>query len=124
MSIMNEYIVDGVAILTDLYNLQTEALLYETELIVLTKDEFLAMLYIDGILLTTLVVVNYIMAVVVEDHTVLQNLSDAGAFVLISSLQYLYTAFGIGSHTTGEEMSAGTEAEFCRAERILNGSVG
>jgi hypothetical protein len=124
MSIMNEYIVDGVAILTDLYNLQTEALLYETELIVLTKDEFLAMLYIDGILLTTLVVVNYIMAVVVEDHTVLQNLSDAGAFVLISSLQYLYTAFGIGSHTTGEEMSAGTEAEFCRTEGILNGSVG
>ena len=98
-------------------------MLYETELIVLTKDEFLAMLYIDGILLTTLVVVNYIMAVVVEDHTVLQNLSDAGAFVLISSLQYLYTAFGIGSHTTGEEMSAGTEAEFCRTEGILNRAV-
>ena len=62
VSIVNQYIVDGVAILADFNDLQTKALLYETELIVLAEHELLAVLYVDGVLLTTFIVVNYIMA--------------------------------------------------------------
>ena len=123
VGIMHKHIVDGIAILTDLYHLQAEALLHETELIVLTKHEFLAMLYINGILLTTLVVVYDIVAVVVEDHTVLQDLTDRSTLVLIGSLQNLHRSLGIGSHGTGEEVSTGTEAEFGRTEGILNCTV-
>ena len=124
VSIVNEYVVDGVAILANLYHLQSEALLYQSELVVLTEHEFLAVTYVDGVLLTALVVVNHIVAVVVENDTVLQYLSNAGTLVLVSSLQYLYGTLGIGSHATGEEVSAGTEAELGRTERILNSAVG
>ena len=49
MSIVDEYIVDGVAILADLNDLQAEALLYKSELIVLAEDELLTMAYVDGV---------------------------------------------------------------------------
>ena len=78
VSIVNENIVNGTAILTNLNHLQSEALLYQTELIVLAEYQLFTMLYIDGVFLATLVVVNHIVAVVVEDDTVLQNFSDAG----------------------------------------------
>ncbi len=123
MSIVNKYIVNSVAVLADFNDLQAEALLYESELIVLTKHEFLAVLHIDGILLTTLIVVYHIVAVVIEDHTVLQYLSHTGTLVLIGSLQYLDGSLGIGSHTTGEEVSTGTETKLGRTERILDGAV-
>ena len=89
VSIVYQYIVDGVTILTDLNNLQTEALLYQSELIVLAEYQLLAVLYVDGVLLTALVVINNIMAVVVEDYTVLQNLGYTCTLVLVSSLQNL-----------------------------------
>ena len=76
MSVVDEYVVDGVAILTDLYHLQTKALLYESEFIVLAEHQFLAMLYVDGVLLATLIVVNHVVAVVVENDAVLQHLSN------------------------------------------------
>ena len=71
VSIVNEYVVDSVAILTNLNNFKTEALLYQSELVVLAEYQLLAVLYVDGVLLTALVVVNHIVAVVVEDHAVL-----------------------------------------------------
>ena len=123
VSIVDEYVVDGVAVLANLYHLQSEALLYETELVVLTEHEFLAVTYVDGVLLTTFVVVNHIVTVVVEDDTVLQHLGDAGTLVLVGSLQHLDSSLGIGSHTTGEEMATGTEAELGRTEGILDRTV-
>ena len=83
VGIVDEYIVDGVAILADLHHLQAKALLHESELIVLAEDELLTMTDVDGVLLTTLVVVDDVVAVVVEDDAVLQNLCDASALVLI-----------------------------------------
>ena len=56
MGIVNENVIDGIAVLTDLHNLQAEALLYESELVVLAEHELLAVLYVDGVLLTTFVI--------------------------------------------------------------------
>ena len=123
VSVVYQYIVDGVAILANLNYLQSEALLYQSELVVLAKYQLLTVLYIDGVLLTTLVVVNHIVAMVVEDYAVLQNLCYAGTFVLVSSLQNLNSTLGIGSHATGKEVTAGTEAKLGRTERILYGTV-
>ena len=50
VGIVNEYVVEGVAVLTDLHHLQAEALLHESELIVLTEDEFLTVTHVDGVL--------------------------------------------------------------------------
>ena len=123
MGIVNEYIVDSVAILADLDHFQTEALLYESELIVLAKNEFFTMLDVDCVLLTAFVVVDDVVAVVVEDDTVLKHLGDAGTLVLVGCFQYFDRSFGIGSHATGKEMSAGTETELCGTEWILNRTV-
>ena len=123
VSIVNQYIIDGVTILTNLNNLQSEALLYQSELIVLAEYQLLAMLYIDGVLLTALVVINYIMAVVVEYNAVLQNLSYAGTLVLVSCLQNLNGSLCIGSNAAGKEMSACTETELSRTEWILYSAV-
>ena len=81
------------------------------------------MTHIDGVLLAALVVVDDIMAVVVEDDAVLQHLRHTGTLVLVGSLQHLNAALGIGSHATGEEVTAGTKAEFGRTERILHSAV-
>ena len=124
VGIVNEYVVDGVAVLANLDNLQAEALLYETELVVLTKDELLAVLDIDSILLTALLIIYGLVAAIVEDDAVLQYLGYAGTLVLVGSLQYLNSSLCISSYTTCKEVSTGTEAEFGRAEGILNGSVG
>ena len=78
---------------------------------------------INSILLTTLVVVDNVVTVVVEDDAVLQYLSNRGAFVLIGSLQHLDRSLGISCHATGEEVSAGTETELGRTERILDRAV-
>ena len=124
VGIVDEYIVDGVAILADLHHLQAKALLHESELIVLAEDELLTMTDVDGILLTTLVVVDDVVAVVVEDDAVLQNLRHRSALVLIGSLQYLDRSLGISCHATGEEVSTGTEAELSRTEGVLDRTVG
>ena len=123
VSIVNQYIVDGVTVLADLNHLKAEALLYQSELIVLAEYELLAVLYVDGVLLTTFIVVNYIMAVVIEDYTVLQNLSYAGTLVLVGCLQHLNSSLCIGSHAASKEVSACTKAEFCWAEWILYSAV-
>ena len=83
VSIVNEYVVDGVAVLANFYHLQTEALLYESELIVLTEHELLTVLHIDSILLTSLLVIDGLVTAVVEDNAVLQYLSDAGTLMLV-----------------------------------------
>ena len=124
VGIVDEYIVDGVSILANLYHLQTEALLHESELVVLTEDELLAMLYVDSILLTAFLIIYGLVATIVEDDTVLQYLRDAGTFVLVGSLQYLDSTLGISCYATGKEVTAGTEAELGRTERILDSAVG
>ena len=94
VSIVNEYVVDGVAVLADFYHFQAEALLDESELVVLTEDELLAVLDVDGVLLTAFLVIDGLVAAVVEDDAVLQYLRDAGTLMLVSSLQHLDSTLG------------------------------
>ena len=75
VGIMYKYVIQRVAVLADFYDLQTEALLYESEFVVLTEYELLAMLHVDGVLLTTFLVIDSLMTAIVEDDTVLQNLT-------------------------------------------------
>ena len=74
VSVVNKYVVDGIAILANLYDLQAEALLNQSELIVLAEHQLLTMLNVDSVLLTTFIIIYHIVAVIVEDDTVLQHL--------------------------------------------------
>ena len=76
VGVMHQHVVQRVAILAYLHHLQAKALLHQSELIVLAKHQLLAVAHIDGILLAALVVVDHVVAVVVEDDAVLQHLSD------------------------------------------------
>ena len=109
MGIMNEDIVQGIAILANLNDLQTESLLNKSELIILSKDEFLSMFHIDGVLLASFLVIYTLMSSVIEDNTVLQNLTDGSTLMLVGSLQDLDGSRRISSDGTGEEMSTGTK---------------
>ena len=124
VSIVNEHVVECVSVFADLNDLQAESLLYQSELVVLAKDEFLAMTHVDGILLAAFLVVDGIVAAIVEDDAVLQNLADGSALVLIGGLQNVHCSGSIGGNGTGKEVSAGTKAQLSGAEGILNGSVG
>ena len=76
VGIMYKNIIKGIAVLADFDDFQAKALLYESELIILTKDELLTMTDVDGVLLTTLVVIDGLMTTIVKDDAVLQYLSD------------------------------------------------
>ena len=124
MSIMNKDIIQRIAILANLNNLQPETLLHQTELIVLAKHQFLAMAHIDGILLPTLLIVNTLMRTVVEDDTILKYLTNSCPLMLIGCLQNLHCTLRISSNSTGKEMSASTETQLCGTERILYRTIG
>ena len=124
VGVMNEDVIQGVAILTDFHDLESEALLDKAKLVVLTEDEGLAMADIDGIPRARFLIINNIVRTIIKDNAVLKNLADAGPFVGMGGLQHLNGAWGIGSHGAGEEVTAGTKAEFSGAERILDGAVG
>ena len=119
VSIMYQYIIKGITILTDRHHLQTETLLYQTELVVLAEHEFLAVAYIDTVLLSTFLGIDGIVAAIVEDDAVLQDLAHSSTFMVVGSLQDLHCLGIIGSHRTGKELTASTEAELSRTERIF-----
>ena len=105
MGIMNEDIIQGIAVLSDLDDFQSETLLDQSELIVLSKDELLSMFHIDGVLLTTFLIINTLMRSVIEDHAVLQDLTDGSTLMLVGSLQNLDSSGRVRGDGTGEEMS-------------------
>ena len=89
VGIVYQYVVQRVAVFSYLYYLQTEALLYQSELVVLAEHQFFAVANIDSVLLASLLIIYCLMAAVVEDDTVLQNLADSSTLMLIGSLQNL-----------------------------------
>ena len=110
-------------ILTNLYNLQSEAFLYETKLIVLAEDQRLTMLNVDGVLLSAFALVDRIVGTVVEDNTVLQDFAYRSTFMQFGSLEDIYCSCSVCSHRTCKEVTSCTEAKLCRTERILYCSV-
>lgn len=76
VSIMHEDVFLRDTILAYLDNLQAKAFLHQSELTILTEDEGFAMLYVDGILSTTSLVINRSMSTIIEDYAVLQHLNN------------------------------------------------
>ena len=111
------------AVLANLYNLKAESLLNQSKLIVLTEYQGLSVLNVDGVLGTTLLVIDCIVSTVVEYHAVLQNLTYGCALVIVSGLEDIHCAGSIGGNGAGKEMTACAEAKFCGTERILNCAV-
>ena len=123
VGIVYKDILECNAVFTNLYNLEAETVLNQSELIVLTEYQGLTVLYVDGVLGAALLVVNCIVSTVVEDNAVLQDLAYRCTLVVVSGLEDIYCAGSIGGNGAGKEVTACAKAEFCRAERILNGTV-
>lgn len=121
--IMHEDILLCDAVLTNLDNLKTEAFLHQTELSVLTEDQWLAMLHIDSILSTTCTIIYRSVSTVIEDNAVLEYLNHRSTLMCISSLQYLDGMLAVSSNSTSEEMATSAEAKLCWTEWILYSSV-
>ena len=119
VSVVNEDVLLCDAILADLHYLQTEALLHKTELVVLTEDQRLAVLHVDGVLLSALALVDRVVNTVVEDNAVLQNLAYRSTLMLLCSLQHLYSSCSVGGYGTCKETTSCTEAKLCRTEWVL-----
>ena len=98
------------AILAQLHHFQAETFLHEAIFIILSKQQWFAMLYIDGMLFTSVFGVNWFVSTVIEDYTVLQNLAERRTFVLVSSLKNLNSMRRIVGNRTRKEPSAGAKA--------------
>lgn len=110
MGVVDKYVVDGHPVLAYLYDLEPEALLYEAVFVVLTEDEGLPVLDVDGVFGSLFLVVDGTVATVVEDYAVLQYLAYGGSFVGIGCLEDFDCAWGIGGYGAREEVSACSEA--------------
>ena len=82
MGIVYENIVHRDAVLANLHHFQSETILHQAILVVLTEDELLTVTHIDAVLFATLLGIDGVVAAVVEDDAVLQNLADGGSFGL------------------------------------------
>ena len=71
MSVVDKHVFQGVAVFTDTNNLQAKALLYKSELIVLTENQLMTMAHINCILLATFLIINSLMCSIIKDNTVL-----------------------------------------------------
>mgnify|MGYP006887250535 CR=1 FL=1 len=123
VSVVHENVFLGDAVLAQLNHLEAEAFLHESVLVVLAEDQRLAVAHVDGVLGASFLLVDRVVAAVVEDYAVLQNLAHRRALVLICSLEDVYGALGVGGNGTCKEVSARSEAQLCRQERVLNGAV-
>ena len=121
---MNEDIVHGNAVLSYLNNLQSEAFLGKTILVVFAEHQRLSMLHVDGVLGTACLVVDVVVSAMIEDYTVLHNLAHRSTLVVIGRLQNLYGSRGVCCYGACKEVSACTKAEFGRAEGILHCTIG
>ena len=123
VSIVYKDILKGDAVLAYLDNLEAETVLHESELVVLTEYQGLAVLYVDGVLGATLLVIYCIVGSVVEYNAVLQDFADRCTLVVVCGLEDINGAGSIGGNGAGKEVTACTKAELCGTERILNSAV-
>ena len=86
------------SVFTDLHHLESESLLNQSVFVVLAEDKRLSVLYINGILLASFLIIYRVVASVVEDDTVLENFTNRCPLVLICCLQDLYCFWGICSY--------------------------
>ena len=105
------------------YNLNAEAFLHKSELVVFAKEHRFAVLKVDGVFSASFFVVNRVVSAVVEDYAVLENFANGCSLVCVSGFENVYCAGGVGGNGAGKEMSTCAKAKFCRTEWILNCAV-
>lgn len=124
MGVVYQYIIESIAVFADFHDLQAETFLHQTKFVVLTEHEFLAVAHINSVLLAAFLGIYRLVAAVVEDNAVLQNLANGSTLVLVSSLQDILSLGSISGNATGKEVTASTETEFSGAEWILYRAIG
>lgn len=76
VGVMDEHVVDGVAVLADLYCLEEEAVAHEAHFLVLAEEHLLTVDEVDGALCTVFLVGDEVVDTVVEDDAVLEDFHD------------------------------------------------
>ena len=123
VSIVHEDVSLCDAVLAYLDNLQAKAFLHETILAVFTEDERFAVLNVDGVLRASLLRIDVVVSAIVEDDTVLENLTHGSTLVVVGSLEDVDSARRVSRHGTSEEVAASSEAELSRAEGVFYSAV-
>lgn len=103
VSVVHENVFLGDAVLAQLNHLKAEAFLHESVLVVLAEDQRLAVTHVDGVLGTSFLLVDRVVAAVVKDYAVLQNLAHRRALVLICSLEDVYGALSVGGNARAKK---------------------
>ena len=75
VGVVNENVFLGDAVFAYLHYFKPEAFLYESVFVVLAEYERLAVAYVDSVLLSSFLVIYRVVATIVEDDTVLENLA-------------------------------------------------
>ena len=123
MGVVDKNILFRDAVLAELHHFQPEAFLHQSVFVVLAEEHGLAMSQIDGVFGAVFFLGNGIMRAVIEDDAVLENLADAGSFVVVGGFQDFHCSGCIRGNGACKEVAACTEAEFRRMERVFYRTV-
>ena len=123
MSIVNKDIVDRNIVLTNLHDFQREAVLHQSVLLLVAKNERFSMLDVDCILGTCSRGVDSIVSAIIENDTILEDFANAGSLVIVSSFQNLDGSRSVCSNGTSEEVATCTKSKLSRTEGILHSTV-
>ena len=72
VSIVNEHIVDSVAVFADFHSLESEAVLHETQITILSENHFFAVAEMDSAVGTEFLIGDVVVDAIVENHAVLE----------------------------------------------------
>ena len=123
MSIVYVDVIECDAVLTDFHHFESESILHKTIFVVFAKKQFLAVSHIDGVALAPVLGIDGVVATIVEDNAVLQNLAYGSTLMLLCGFKNLYRFVAIVGYRACEKRSTCAKGEFGRTERIFDGTV-
>jgi len=123
MAVMDEDIVQGIAVFANLNHLQAEPLLHQSVAVVFAKHQRLAVFHIDRVGFSPGVGSYRLMGSVVEDDTVLQHLYHRGTLMVVCRLEHLDGMGAVGGHAAGKKLTPRAKAQLGRAEGVFHRAV-
>ena len=121
-AVVHEDVLLGDAVLAELDDLQAEALLHESVLIVLAEEERLAVLDVDGVFGPALLGVDGLVRAVVEDDAVLHHLDDGRALVCDACLEHVDGAGCVSGDTALRRSVRVHRSRARRGGRVFDGA--
>lgn len=76
VGVMDEHVVDGVAVLADFHSFEEETVAHEAHFLILAEEHLLAVDEVDGAFCTVFLVGDEVVDAVVEDDAVLEDFHD------------------------------------------------